>query len=158
MIDWIIVLALVIGGIGLVIVEILFVPGTTIVGILGLVSLIFGVYLSFDYFGTTIGWWVVAGSSIAFVASIYAAFKGNTWERFALKDAISSKVNEGYTSKLQIAERGKALSALRPIGKAEFGTTTYEVRTFGDYIDSGELIEIVKIDKNNIYVQPVKKS
>jgi membrane-bound ClpP family serine protease len=64
-------------------------------------------------------------------------------------------VNEGLTAKLQVAQRGVAISSLRPIGKAEFEGKTYEVKTFGDYIDSGTKIEIIKIEQNNIYVQTI---
>lgn len=156
MVDLIIVLALILAGIALIIVEILFVPGTTIVGIVGLVALAFGVYLSFEYFGSTIGWWVFSGAAIGFGVTVYYSFRSNAWDKFSLKDANSGKVNEGYVSKLQVAQRGITLSALRPFGKAEFNDKVYEVRSFGSYIDSGQKIEIVKIDGHQIYVEPLK--
>jgi membrane-bound ClpP family serine protease len=156
MADWVIVISLVALGIIFIIVEILFVPGTTIVGILGIISTIFGVYLSFLYFGSTVGVWFAVFSTATFALGIYISFKQKTWDRFSLKDTMTGKFNEGMTSKLEVAQRGIAVSTLRPFGKAEFGTREFEVRSFGDYVDSGTEIEIVKIAGNTIYVQPIK--
>jgi len=157
MADWITVTILVGLGILLIIAEVIFVPGTTVVGILGFVSAVIGIFLGFEYFGSTTGWWIFAGTSLTFGVALYLGFRGDTWNRFSLKDTSLGKFNEGYSSKLQIAERGTALSALRPIGKAEFNNKQYEVRSYGNYIDSSTEIEIVKIDGNRIYVEPLKK-
>ncbi|MDX1627402.1 MAG: NfeD family protein [Fulvivirga sp.] len=156
MADWVTVAILVFLGIALVLAEIIFVPGTTFVGILGFISGIIGIYLGFTYFGAVTGWWILGGTALAFILSLYFGFRGDTWDRFSLKDTSLGKFNEGYSSKLQVAERGKTLSALRPIGKAEFNDKTYEVRSYGNYIDSNTEVEIVKIDGNNIYVEPLK--
>ena len=156
MADWFTVGSLIFLGLALIIVEVLFVPGTTVVGILGFVSGVIGVYLSFDYFGPVVGWWTFGGTLIAFAISLYLGFKGNTWDRFSLKDTSLGKFNDGYSSKLQVAERGKTLSTLRPIGKAEFNNKEYEVRSYGNYIDSSTEVEIVKIDGNKIFVEPLK--
>lgn len=156
MADWFTVGALILVGIALIIVEIIFVPGSTIVGVLGFVSAVVGVYLGFSYFGESTGWWILGGTSVAFVGALYWGFKGDTWDRFSLKDTSEGKFNEGYSSGLQVAERGKTLSALRPSGKAEINNKEYEVRTFGNYIDSGTEIEVVKIQGNTIYVETIK--
>ncbi|MCA6074137.1 NfeD family protein [Fulvivirga sedimenti] len=153
--EWFIVMALVIFGLGMILVEIIFVPGTTFVGITGIISAIIGVYLSFVYFGATVGWWFLILSSLAFAASLYFGFRGQTWDRFSLKDSIKSRFNENLTIDLQVAQQGITISSLRPVGKAEFENRTYEVKSHGDYIDSGTRVEIIKIDGNNIFVQPI---
>lgn len=155
MFELITVIALIVLGMVFIIVEILFVPGTTFVGILGLLAAGLGVYLSFIYFGQVIGFWILAGTGLLFVAGIYMSFKQRTWDRFSLKDTMQGKFNEGLTGTLQIAQRGLTISNLRPYGKAEFEEKEYEVRSFGDYIDSGTSIEIVKISGNTIFVQPI---
>lgn len=156
MADWFTVGSLILVGIALIIIEIIFVPGSTIVGILGFVSMVVGIYLGFSYFGNTTGWWILGGSAVVFSAAVYWGFKSDTWDRFSLKDISEGKFNEGYNKDLQVAERGKAISALRPSGKAEFNNREYEVRTYGNYIDSGTEIEIVKIQGNTIYVESIK--
>lgn len=154
--EWITVLALISFGLILIVVEIIFVPGTTFVGITGLISTIIGVYFSFVFFGSSIGFGFLAFSMVLFAFALYFGFRGKTWDRFSLKHSIRSKVNEGLTSDLQVAQRGVALSSLRPIGKAEFEGKSYEVKSHGDYVESGTAVEIIKIEVNNIYVQPIK--
>jgi membrane-bound ClpP family serine protease len=153
--EWFIVLALVVFGLAMIIVEVIFVPGATFVGISGIIAAIAGIYFSFVFFGSAVGWWVMFITTLLFATALYFGFRGRTWDRFSLKSSIRSKFNEGLTSNLQVAQRGTTISSLRPVGKAEFGNKAFEVRSHGDYIDSGTNIEIIKIDGNIIYVQPI---
>ena len=153
--DWLTVISLVVAGILLIIAEILFVPGTTVVGILGIASSIFGVYLSYDYFGAATGTWFTVGSAIIFAVALYYSFKSKTWDKFSLKDSLQGKVNENLTSGLESGMEGIAISTLKPIGKAEFNNKEYEVKTTGQYVESGQQLKILKIEKNNIIVEPI---
>ena len=65
------VFGLVFIGFILVLLEILFVPGTTVVGILGFIATLGGIYLSFEYFSTTTGWWFTLGCTLFFILSLY---------------------------------------------------------------------------------------
>ncbi|UII21741.1 NfeD family protein [Fulvivirga ligni] len=155
MIEWITVIALIIVGLGFIIVEVLFVPGTTFVGVLGFIAVAFGLYLGFTYFGMEPGIWLTAGSSVVLAISLYFSFKGKTWDKFSLKETISSKVNEGYAGALHVGDEGIAVSTLKPFGKAEFSEKLYEVKSLGNYLDSGTKIKIIKINTNNIFVEPI---
>jgi membrane-bound ClpP family serine protease len=55
MFEWITVISLILFGLTLIVAEIIFVPGTTLVGVLGFIFLIIGIGLSFHYFGKDIG-------------------------------------------------------------------------------------------------------
>lgn len=156
MIEWISVVGLIIIGIILVVVEVILVPGTTLVGILGMLAIILGIYLGFEYFDQATGWWIMAGSSLIFALTVFYGFKSKTWEKFSLKGSIKSKVNEGLTSALQPGDIGTTISVLRPVGKAEFNEKEYEVKSFGEYIESGTEIRIVKVEMNNIFVEAPK--
>lgn len=155
MIEWITVISLILFGLTLVVAEIIFVPGTTLVGLFGLVFLVVGVSLSFNYFGREIGWITVGGSAVSSGFIVYFAFKSNLWGRFSLKSSNDSKVNEGKLDGLTLGEEGVAMSALRPSGKAELKDKTFEVRTQGAYVDSGTKIRIIKILSNQIIVEPI---
>lgn len=155
MTDWITVISLVAVGILLLIAEVLFVPGTTIVGILGFLAAILGIYLSFEYFGTVVGGWFTFGSTVAFGIALYYSFKSKTWDKFSLKDTNSGKVNENLTESLSVGDEGVSISVLKPVGKAEFGDKEFEVKTLGDYVESGTRIKIIKIEKNNIVVETI---
>ncbi|MCG8384885.1 MAG: hypothetical protein MJA30_05045 [Cytophagales bacterium] len=156
MAEWITVISLVVLGLIFVLIELLFIPGTTVVGILGFVSTVVGIYLSFDYFGGGTGWWFTLGSTLFFAISFYFSFKSRTWERFSLKSSMQGKVNEGLTVGLKVEDEGFAVSTLKPVGKAEFNDKEYEVRSFGSYIEAGTKIKIVKIEMNNILVEPIQ--
>lgn len=153
--EWMIVISLVLFGLLLLVVEVIFVPGTTVVGIAGFVFVVLGIGFAFRYFGSEIGWITTGGAALAFGIGFYFSFKTNVWKRFSLKSAIKSKVNEGELEQLAEGEEGVTISALRPVGKAELTSKIYEVKTQGQYVDSGTRIRIVKIISNQIFVEPV---
>jgi membrane-bound ClpP family serine protease len=154
-IEWITVISLILVGLFLIIAEIIFVPGTTLVGILGFIFLMLGVGLSFSYFGSETGWTIVGISAVVSGLIVYYSFKANIWGRFSLKSSIQSKVNEGDLDSLIVGTEGIAVSALRPVGKATLGEKMYEVKTLGEYLDSGSRVRVIKIIMNQIIVEPI---
>ena len=155
MIEWLTVISLVIIGIVLIVLELIFVPGTTIVGILGLVFSVGGIALSFDYFGNTAGFAVLIITSLLSIATLIYSLRSGVWQRFANKGAIDSKFNEGKTQHLNVGDGGEAVSTLKPIGQAEFKGGVFEVTTLGNYLEPGNKVKIIRIDANKIYVEPI---
>lgn len=153
MAEWSIVILLVLLGLVFVIIEVIFIPGTTLVGVAGFISMIVGIILSFKYFGAETGWLTLGASTAASGALLYLAFRTNVWKRFALNSSIDSKVNEVEGRNFVVGMEGIALSALRPVGKGEFGGNTAEVRTAGEYIAAGKSIRIIKVTTNLILVE-----
>lgn len=155
MLMWIIILSLLLIGLALIIVELVFIPGTTVVGLLGLVFAIVGIIISYSHFGSTIGLYFLIGSAATTLAAMFIAFRTGAWKHFAHKSASDSKVNEGVMSAVQIGDEGVTLSTLRPMGKAEFHNQTFEVKTAGNYIDRGERIKITHIESHQIVVEQI---
>ncbi len=133
-------------------------PGTTIVGILGVIFGAYGIYLGYDYFGAGTGTVILISSVAVSLVALVVAFKGKSWERLSLKETNTGKFNENYLEGLQIGDRGKTISALKPIGKALFRDheKEYEVRSNGGYINESIEVEISRIESNKIFVQPIK--
>lgn len=156
MLEWIIVGAMILMGLILIIVELIFIPGTTVVGILGFIFLIVGVTLSFSYYGREVGWLTLGGTTVVSAILFYYAFKANVWGAFSLKGANRGKVNEGDLEGLAVGQEGKAVSALRPSGKAEIADKTCEVKTLGQFLDAGTRIRIIQIASNQIIVEPIQ--
>ena len=154
--EWVIVGSLITLGIILIIIEILFVPGTTIVGVLGFLFEIGGVYLSYDYFGETTGTIVLVAAFLISSACIILCFKSGLWKKLALKDEHTSSTYEGRTSGLSVGLKGITLSSLKPIGKALFNEKEYEVKTFGKFLYDNEKIAIVKLEGNTIIVEHIE--
>lgn len=155
MLNWFSVSILIVIGLVLIIVELIFVPGTTLVGILGFIFAGVGIYLSFVYYGVVIGSSVLAAFLIISGITLYISLKGNVWKRFALKSSNNSRVNDEHKNNLMVGDIGVAISSLRPIGKAEFQDIVYEVRSNGRYVDSGEEVKIIKVESNRIIVEPL---
>ena len=155
--DWITIIGLILLGTFLIIAEIIFVPGTTIVGILGLIFSIYGVYLGYDYFGATTGSLILVGSLFVNVTALVLAFKGKSWERFSLKGSVKGKYNEDFKIDLSVGDKGITISSLKPVGNAMFDDKEIEVRSNGGFVDENVEIEVLRIESSKIFVQPVKK-
>ncbi|HCW06518.1 MAG TPA: hypothetical protein DGG95_04035 [Cytophagales bacterium] len=155
MVEWVIVLSLIVFGLALIVAEIIFVPGTTLVGVVGFAFLILGVGLSFRYFGGTIGWITVGATAISSGIILYYSFSANVWGKFSLKTSSHSKVNEGELDQLSVGAEGQTTSTLRPVGKAEINDKTYEVKTSGEYVETGKRIRVIKILLNQIFVEQI---
>jgi membrane-bound ClpP family serine protease len=155
MLMWIIIIALLFIGLALLIVEIIFIPGTTVVGLLGFFFAVAGVVISYRHFGSEIGFDILMGMSITTLVALFYSFRSGVWNRFSLKSSMNNKVNEGLVSILNIGDEGNAISTLRPIGKAEFHNRTFEVKTLGDYVENGKRVKITQIQSNQITVEPI---
>jgi len=153
--EWITVISLILIGIALVVVEIIFVPGTTIVGIVGFCMILGGIVVSFSYFGQSTGWIVLGGSAVTTGLLVFLSLRTKAWERFSLKSTISSKVNEGSLSVLNEGEEGITVSALRPSGKADIKGKLFEVTTLGNFVSSGTKIKIIRLSSNQVIVEPI---
>src|SRR5690349_4595871 len=112
MLMWIIIIALLAIGLALIIAEIVFIPGTTLVGVLGLVFSVAGIVISYQYFGSEVGLYILIGMGLVTAGSLYYSFKSGAWSRFSLKSSNNAKVNEGLVSELTIGDEGKTLSTL----------------------------------------------
>lgn len=155
MLMWIIVLSLLLIGLALIIVELVFVPGTTVVGLLGLIFAIVGIVISYRHFGNAIGFYILLTSLGATLGALFYSFRSGAWTKFSLKSSIDSKVNEGIMASVHIGDEGITVSTLRPIGKAEFNSKTFEVKTSGSYVERGEKVKITRIESHQIVVEPI---
>lgn len=152
---WIIIISLLAIGLGLIVVELVFIPGTTVVGLLGLIFSIVGIVISYSYFGNDIGFYILIGTLITTLVALFYSFRSGSWTRFSLNSSIDSKVNEGMLNILNVGDEGTTRSPLRPMGTAEFANQNYEVRSLGSFVDSGTRIKIIQILSNQIIVEPI---
>lgn len=153
--EWFTVVGLVLFGLVLIVLEVILIPGTTFVGIAGLISTIFGIYLGYEYFGNTTGTFVLIGSILAGLLTMVYALKSNSWERFSLKGEITSRFNDDQNP-LEPGAEGETISSLKPVGKASFNDQEVEVRSNGGYIAENEKVKITRIESNKIFVELIK--
>lgn len=132
-------------------------PGTTIVGILGLLFSGYGIYLSYENFGATTGTIFLLTTLILNTIALVVAFKGRSWERFSLKSSVTGKFNQDIKLGLKEGDIGQSISSLKPVGKALFNENEVEVRSNGGYVNENVEIEILRIESKKIFVQPVNQ-
>lgn len=150
---WTLILFLLLLGLVLLVLEILVIPGSTIVGILGFAAMVFAIFQAYISHGAVAGHLTLASCLVSAVVVLYFALKARTWNRFMLKTNIESKVNVREEGKLTVGEEGLTISRLNPMGKAQFGEEYYEVNTLGDFIDQDTAVVIIKLEANKIYVK-----
>lgn len=152
---WLAIVILLIVGVLLILTELIFIPGTTIFGIAGLVLAAVGVIMAFIKFGSGTGFSVLGIAFACILVLLFISIRSDTWEKISLKSASSSRVNDDVKNNLWKGDKGITRSALRPVGKAEFKDIIVEVSTLGQYLEAGTEVRIVSIEDNRIIVGPV---
>lgn len=133
--------------------EVLFVPGTTVVGVFGLIVSLVGVAYAFLSFDLGTAWFITGVAALLNLAAIVYSFKSGVWNKFSLKTTNQGRTFDGRTDDLQVGMPGKATSDIKPFGKAVFGEKIYEVKSESGFITVGSVIIIVKIENNKILVK-----
>lgn len=150
-----VVIGLLVLGILLILLEIIFVPGTTVVGIGGFILLAIGVYLAYTSVSTMAGHLSLASSVASIFIALIVLLKGQTWKRVALEDKLQGKSLESMQEVLKVGDRGRTISRLNPVGKALFEEHLVEVSTTGGFVDEDVDVEITKVESNRIKVKPI---
>lgn len=155
MLDGFTILLLLVVGVILIVVELIFIPGTTVFGIAGLALTIIGVVLSFVAFGSGTGLFVLLATFAALGVIMFFSLRSGAWEKVSLKKSNQSRVNEDVKHSVWKGDVGIALSALRPSGNVEFNETILEVSTLGSYVDAGAKVRVIEVRPNKILVEEV---
>ncbi len=140
-------------GIILLLAEVLFIPGSTIVGLIGLGVSLTGIFYAFLNYSPETAWWITGIAIILNLAAIVYGFKSGVWNRFSLKTEHKGGTFDGRTDGLQVGMPGLAISDLKPVGKASFDSLIVEVKSEGGFIPVGTEITLMKIENNTIIVK-----
>ncbi len=147
------IVAIILVGIILLILEILILPGL-IAGIIGSAMMLTGVWLSYKNYGSTVGNIMAISTIVVTGFSIYFAFKSNAWKKFSLQQASEGKIARTDEMDIKVGDIGKSISAIRPMGTAMFGNTKVEVQTNGEMIASNTNVVVIEVLTNKLIVRP----
>ncbi len=154
--DIYLVIALIVLGVLLVVLEILVVPGTTVIGIIGGILMGVGVILAYStQEDAMIGHYTLAGTSVATVILLYWAYKVLRSKKYSLYDVIDGQVNVLEPGTVKVGDEGITLGYLRLGGKANINGHRLEVFSQSEMIPADTRIEVIKIDGNKIIVKPL---
>ncbi len=151
---WLIVLSLIVVGIIFLLLEILVVPGATVVGLFGLALVIAGIVVSFNQYGATTGVMTLAGTMVASLVAIAFALRSNTWKKAMHSSALEGRVNVVEAEKVLKGDEGIAITRLNPMGKALIKDEYYEVRSLDNLIAENTPVIVIKVEGNKIIVKP----
>ncbi len=154
--SWTVIAALIVIGLIFLILEILVVPGSTIVGVVGFILMAIGIWQTYIVYGSETGHYVLGGSVILTLGALALSLRSKTWNRAMLHTEIDGKTNVYETDKVKPGDTGKAISRLVPMGKALINDEYYEVRSTGDFVDQETEVVVTKIEHNKIFVKPIK--
>ncbi len=156
--SWFAIGLLLLVGLLLLMLEVFFVPGTTFIGLFGLVLVIAGIIGAYTYQGLYAGHVALVVSGTATILMIIYSFRTISSGRFGLKESINSHVDTSDLDRVEVGDEGVTFTYLRPNGKAIFDDRKIEVYSLGDYIERNRRVKVVKKADHKLYVKPVDQT
>ncbi len=150
MFPWIIVLALL--GLIMLFAEILM-PGFGLFGILGTVSLLGSLILTFKLFGMAAFLIMLAVVVAIFFGMIAFAKKSGLYNKVVLRDKQEAKDFDESALLGLIGQIGETQTTLRPFGTAAFDGKAVDVCSTGDFVDRGVKVQVVQITGKTVTVK-----
>lgn len=160
-------------GVTLLLLEILVIPGFGIAGIGGIVFIVASIFLTLvkhplpTFPGAGEEWWQALYTLSISVISLFVIAilsfllipQSNLWKKIRHRVVLTSKeeAKSGFrgtpsTWENFMGREGKALSTLRPAGRAVFGEDILDVVTEGEFINQDTQVRVVKVEGNRIVV------
>lgn len=153
--DWLTIALLLLFGLLFLAAEVIFIPGTTVVGLVGFGLLAAGVWLSYRDLGTNTGHVLLLSSLAVTGLLVYVGLRPKNLARVALTDVNNSRVRDVRHPDVQPGATGRTLSALRPAGTVLFENDRREVTTRGEFVAAGSEVRVLRIEQNRIVVESV---
>ncbi|MFO8068128.1 MAG: NfeD family protein [Bacteroidales bacterium] len=150
---WLVILSLIVIGLVFILLELLVVPGTTVVGFIGFAMVAGGVYLSYSEYGSFYGTITLLSTAVFSVVMVALSIRSGTWKRIMLVSEINSKVNELESDKVKVGDEGNTVTRLNPVGKAIINDEYYEVVSKDNLIGENQEIVVTKVVGNKIIVK-----
>lgn len=149
----IILASLLLIGLILLIAEVIFIPGTTVVGILGFGVSLIGIFYAFALYDQITAIWIATIAILFNLIAIFYGFNAGLWKKFSLKSSIKGGIHDGRLAGLEKGMVGKSISDIKPFGKAQFGDGLFEVKSEQGFISVASEVSIIKIENNKILVK-----
>jgi len=144
-------------GLLLLIAEFYLFPGTTFIGVIGLLVLAIALVMTFNKFGIATGLLTLLITALVGGALLYQGYKTFSSSGMALTKEIDGKVNELENVHFKAGTEGFAYTDLRPVGKAFINGHKYEVHSLANFIEKDTPIVVHKIEVNKIIVKSLNK-
>lgn len=151
--DVIVVAVLLLIGIGLMLVEIFLLPGLSIAGIGGVLSLVGGVYYAYTFIGPDAGHFTLLATIVLMAIAIWIFLRSRALEKMSLKTNVDGKNDPMQGMEIQVGDTGVAISRLAPMGKIRVSGSVVEAKAIDDFIDQGTEVVVIKVQSTNVLVE-----
>lgn len=148
-----IILALILAGLLLFIVEVFLIPGISIAGIASAICLLYANYYAFDALGLTAGFITLAISVLGCIAVTMWFMHSKTVDKLSLKKTLDYKINPLKGLNIHPGDEGIAVTRLALVGNAEINGHIIEVRSADGLIDEKTPVYVDRIVENNVIVR-----
>lgn len=149
-----VILLLIFLGIVLLLIEFTILPGITIAGIGGVLLFAYSIYMAFNTFGPLAGFLTLGFIVIVAPLLVVLLFQGKAGKRLVLSTTITGVANQ-IDEKIKVGDIGVTVGRLAPMGKIRVNGEVVEVKTTGAFVDPGESVRIIEIEKSQITVEPL---
>ncbi len=154
--ELLLIIALILFGVLFLVVELVFLPGVSVGGILSLICFGSSIYMAFHELGTEAGITATLVCLVLAAAATVLSLRSKTWQRFSLRQKIaSSSMPAPAEENIRPGDRGVTLSRLAPAGKIEIQGRIYEARSLDSYVDPRTPVEVVGFENFTIIVKTV---
>ncbi len=147
-----------IAGILLLMAELLIIPGATVVGLLGLGSIVASIYLQFGQNFAVVSGTATIVAGICIGLALWKLPSSTFLNRSIFLNTTLATTGASLTLPNQMASRlegrfGTAISDLRPSGMASIEGERMDVVADGEFIKSGTMLEVIKVEGRRIVVK-----
>lgn len=141
-------------GLILLLIEIKFVPGMGLIGVLAVGIIAYGAYLAMAHYEPITASAIIGGAGLATAALIILAVRSKTAGKLVLGSAQQGQPSDLPDQSAElVGKSGVTVTDLRPVGVARIdGRRMDVVADDGAYIHADEAITVVRIRQNSIIV------
>lgn len=153
--DIVVIAILLVIAIAMLILELFFLPGFSVAGILSVLFYGAAFYFSFVFLGVTGG---VITLSVAVVLSILAIWyfmRSRALDKMSLHTNIDATAPTEVDTRVSVGDEGISLSRLNPMGRVMVGDSIVEARSL-EFIDEGVKVRVTKVERTTVEVEPLK--
>lgn len=137
--------------------EIFILPGFGFAGIGSIVCAVVDAILIYNAYGFSWACIAVVVAILLLVLMLYIVANSRTFDRMSLKASIDSTNATTEQLSVKVGNEGRAITRLALVGNAEIEGKQVEVKSSGEFINSGTPIRVIKVDKAQIIVERTDK-
>lgn len=137
--------------------EIFILPGFGFAGIGSIVCAVVDAILIYNAYGFSWACIAVVVTILLLVLMLYIVANSRTFDRMSLKTSIDSTNATTEQLSVKVGNEGRAITRLALVGNAEIEGKQVEVKSSGEFINSGTPIRVIKVDKAQIIVERTDK-